>query len=684
MNPIRNLPLKAKLLMMTLLPMAALIFLLFEDISWRYQSLSQADDLQVLVKIAKANGRLAHELQKERGMSAGFIGSKGSSFADALPGQRQQVDAMLVEWQGIMANVALDDYALVAGAIREASSALAQLQATRTGVSSLQQPLAEVLKYYTGTIRQLLELPAQATNYTSDGDIARMLQAYYSFLQGKERAGIERAVLSNVFAADQFAEGLYTRFIRLETEQQAFFASYLAFAGDASKRAFNEFNQSQQERQVQALRQQAHDRHLSGGFNIKPPDWFAAATARINLLKQLEDGLEDTLQEVAASKLHSAERSLWINLTLGIGALLLTALVVYLVSVAIYQQTSRLFSAISRATSELDLSVRVPRLSDDELGQLAAAFNSFLIRIEETIGKFTAHATELNLSAMQNQMTVKLSTRGMQVQQDETSASATAVNQLEQATQEIATSIQTVSDRADEAGHIANDGVKVVSRSLENIDHLNESMTRAADVIQQLHKSSDSIGGVLEVIRTIAEQTNLLALNAAIEAARAGEQGRGFAVVADEVRALAQKTQESTQEITRIVSQFQQDSHHAFKAVEESQQVAAETVTLSGSLSTELGKIQQSISSIQNMTDQVASAAEQQVATNRELTQGIVAIHKLSESTAATGSFMLKTSGQQRELADQLQTLAQQFRLSDDKQVALKPARRVAGSRTNR
>ncbi|MEK9764988.1 MAG: methyl-accepting chemotaxis protein, partial [Thalassolituus sp.] len=202
---------------------------------------------------------------------------------------------------------------------------------------------------------------------------------------------------------------------------------------------------------------------------------------------------------------------------------------------------------------------------------------------------------------------------------------------------------------------------QVVDSSVSKIASLESQMTEVSGVIRELHGSSESIGGVLNVIKAIAEQTNLLALNAAIEAARAGEQGRGFAVVADEVRTLAQRTQESTQEIEQIVGKFQKEAQDAYTAVDASQVAVTETVSLSGTLMKELSTIKGVVDEIRNMSEQIAAAAEEQVQTNQEVSERTTRIFSISKHTAATGNFMSKTSKIQRELAANLQEKAARF-----------------------
>ena len=671
MNWISAWPVRAKLLSMVLIPMLALLVAFGVIVVGNYDRMTENQHIQILVALAQEQGLLAHELQKERGMSAGFLSSKGAAFKDALPRQHQEADRMLAQWQQLIARTDVGNYPKLAEVLASIRSDLGQLATTRSGVMALGIPPAEAIGFYTGLIDRLLLVAAVTSEYTHDGEVSRSLQAYYNLLQAKERAGIERAVLSAAFAADGFANGLYNRFMRIDTEQAAYFQSFQRFATVDGVRQLQDFMASGENREVERLRKLAHDKSASGGFAINPESWFSASTARLELLKKLESHLEENLMALVGQSLQKSWQYFWFSLTAALVVLLLTVALTQVIYSLLYRQIKALHAGITRISDQLDLSVRVPVLMADELGDASKAFNQLVHKLEETVASIADCSTELHLIAIQNHMTISLSTRSMQAQQDETASAATAVTELEQATQEIASSILHVADKADQANKTVEVSGAAVDKSLEFIGSLNVQMDQAAGVIQDLNRSSGAISGVLEVIRNIAEQTNLLALNAAIEAARAGEQGRGFAVVADEVRSLASKTQDSTAEISRIVGQFQQDSQRAFGSVQQSQSVAQQTVELSATVAQELDHIREAIRSIRDMTDQVASAAEEQVATNKELTRNMTSIHRLSESTTATGGFMRKTGVQQRELAEKLMAQANRFRLTDRKPLVM-------------
>ena len=519
-----------------------------------------------------------------------------------------------------------------------------------------------MLTYYTSTIDRLLVIPAMATTYTSDGATIRQLQAYYSFLQGKERAGVERAVLSNVFGRDRFTPELFTRFVRLVSEQDAHLQTFSRLAGKDILSRYDDFLSSPASTDVSRMRDVAFSRQQDFGIDAKA--WFTNATARINALKQLEDQQEHQLAEHALAELGRIRAEAWTGSIIAAVIIILTLILATLLSVWMYRQIMALQTGLNHAGRDLELDHRIAVTLGDELGEAAQDANRMFERMGDMVRRIRSISDQLTLISMQNHVTISLSTKGMNLQQDETGKVVTAVSQQEIATQDIASSMQQVADQTESANTITLQSGAAVERSVQVIRQLDERMLQVSAVIRDLHSSSDSIGGVLSVIKNIAEQTNLLALNAAIEAARAGEQGRGFAVVADEVRTLAQRTQESTAEIENIIGRFQQESRRAFDAVETSQQAVEETVSLATGLTGELDKIENAIAVIRDMTDQVAAAAEEHVATNKEVSGSIRSIYKIAEHTVATSNFMSKTAKEQRELAGQLRGLAGQFSVS--------------------
>ena len=228
---------------------------------------------------------------------------------------------------------------------------------------------------------------------------------------------------------------------------------------------------------------------------------------------------------------------------------------------------------------------------------------------------------------------------------------------------EVAANAASAAHGAGEADSEARHGQQVVSEAIQVINELAAEVQSSTDVIQELEAESANIGAVLDVIRGIADQTNLLALNAAIEAARAGEQGRGFAVVADEVRTLASRTQQSTGEIQAIIQSLQARAAAAAEAMAAGRNKAEASVVKAGAAGESLAKITTAVASINDMNTQIASAAEEQSAVSDEINRNTVSIHDLAETSAAAGQQTASQAAQLESLANDVQAHMAQFRV---------------------
>jgi methyl-accepting chemotaxis protein len=274
-----------------------------------------------------------------------------------------------------------------------------------------------------------------------------------------------------------------------------------------------------------------------------------------------------------------------------------------------------------------------------------------------------ASAGELGVAARRLTGVAEESNRTVGSQLGEIDQVAAAMRQMTATIQEVAANATSAAHGAGEADDEARHGQKVVSETIKVINELAAEVQNSADVIQHLEAESTNIGAVLDVIRGIAEQTNLLALNAAIEAARAGEQGRGFAVVADEVRHLASRTQQSTGEIRTIIQSLQGRAAAAAEAMAAGRARAEASVAKAGAAGESLAKITRAVASINDMNTQIASAAEQQSAVSEEINRNTACIHGLAEASAAGGQQTASEAAQLEALAADVQTRVAQFRI---------------------
>ncbi len=315
------------------------------------------------------------------------------------------------------------------------------------------------------------------------------------------------------------------------------------------------------------------------------------------------------------------------------------------------------------AKGEGDLTQRLSYSANDELGDLSSDINLFINKLQRVIKEVTEHSSHLSTAANEMLGVSRTTHDDLQDQSAQTDQLATAMNQMTSTVHEVAVSAQNAAQGAEAAQQHTTDGFNVMTESIAEIDTLASQITTAAAAIKDLETDSDNIGGVLDVIKNIAEQTNLLALNAAIEAARAGEQGRGFAVVADEVRTLASRTQQSTTEIERMIEKLQTASKGAVVEMQKSQDSANSGKEKMAETGHALTKIRDSVDSISDLNMQIASAAEQQSQVAEEINRNVVRINAAGESTSDGAQRASTSSKELTQIADQLQQLVQQFKV---------------------
>jgi methyl-accepting chemotaxis protein len=270
----------------------------------------------------------------------------------------------------------------------------------------------------------------------------------------------------------------------------------------------------------------------------------------------------------------------------------------------------------------------------DEYAWMGWEYTTARKAFKEMIEKIIANASQLASAADQLSSVTEQSNSGVMRQQSEIGQVATAMNEMSATVTEVSKNASNAATAAQEADEQAKNGCDVVNTTVQTINNLATEVERTSEVIENLKGDSISIGTVLDVIRDIAEQTNLLALNAAIEAARAGEQGRGFAVVADEVRTLASRTQQSTREINDMIERLQNGANQAVSVMEMGRSKAVESVEQAAKAGEALQAITGVVDNIKSMNMQIASAAEEQSSTAEEINRNIVNISEVAQETA--------------------------------------------------
>ena len=315
------------------------------------------------------------------------------------------------------------------------------------------------------------------------------------------------------------------------------------------------------------------------------------------------------------------------------------------------------------STGDGDLRRRIDVKGNDGIDVLGNIFNGFIEKLQDIMGQVVTDSSNLvGVASHLNTISASSSSSALQ-QQGQIEQVATAMNEMSATATEVATNARAAATAAETANGDVNTGMAVVEQTVTSINALASEVERANDVIRTLQSDSDEIGSVLDVIRGIAEQTNLLALNAAIEAARAGEQGRGFAVVADEVRTLASRTQESTQEIQKMIERLQSGANDAVNVMEESHIQAKASVDHASKTGGALQKITTAVNSINQMNLEISNAAEQQTSVAHEIDVSLNQINQASHESVSNASEAAQESENLNQLASHLQVLMQQFKV---------------------
>ncbi|MBW0295152.1 methyl-accepting chemotaxis protein [Shewanella xiamenensis] len=368
------------------------------------------------------------------------------------------------------------------------------------------------------------------------------------------------------------------------------------------------------------LARQLHESKSKKEFKALRSIYNAAGEAADNRVKELD--LQATEQATAQTQM-----SVTIATLVAIVALVIAYFGPKIIVNAIQDITNRINDIVD---GDGNLTQRIPITRQDEIGELANAFNLFVAQLQQMVIAIISQTKDVS-HTVENLATKSATTIGISHEQEQfVDTIVTAVNEMSAAVREVASNALHTATEITKVNDQTIEGKKILTQSVHHIQQLSESVKNAVAVIEKLSVNSANIASVLDVIRSIAEQTNLLALNAAIEAARAGEQGRGFAVVADEVRTLASRTETSTQDIQRMIEELQRGVNDAVKSIESGASLTHSTVTLASQTQDALDQILNSTSKVSEMSTQTATATEEQTHVTEEINRNLT---ELSDKT---------------------------------------------------
>jgi methyl-accepting chemotaxis protein len=402
----------------------------------------------------------------------------------------------------------------------------------------------------------------------------------------------------------------------------------------------------------------------TGDYPMDAGQWLGSSTEAINTILDVGASIGVMVGDMVAEELSAVKREMITSLVVLALVLLLGAFSMWVIKSKVISPMHYMNATMSKIEQTGDLTTKLEVASHDEIGQMAGAFNAMIDKFHDIIKSIHASTEHLASSSEELSASSVQIAEGTRQQSSRASQVSTAAQEMSATLTEVVKSVSGASDAARDASEVALKGGDTVSSTVDSMNGISETAKESSVIITALGAKSEEIGNIINVIDDIADQTNLLALNAAIEAARAGEQGRGFAVVADEVRKLAEKTMTATKEIGGMIQAMQEETRKAIASVENEVAAVESGVKLASDAGESLSEIVGKVDMVTKMIEQISTASEQQSAATDQISSDIDSVATVVNETSASAEQISKASQEIAELAAGLKANVEMFKVS--------------------
>ncbi|WP_404399348.1 methyl-accepting chemotaxis protein [Idiomarina seosinensis] len=576
MKWLKNLSMRNKLLLLILPTLVLLVLLAIGSSGATYQRYAEADRVESLTRITAASQPVIDAMQRERGLSAlAFASNFDSESQQNLQNQRGKTDSAISEFLSVVKQ--FQQQQSLPDSARQRIELLQSRDLTRwrEQIDSGNMDSQQMAATYTQRIIALMGIIDDVIKESTAAEITRLLSLYSQLANMAEEAGQERAAVASYLAGNNYDLNAVAQLNRRAGQQVGLLTNATEAAGEQLQSTLENLADSEQLATVEQIRRQLLTDQVFR--QVSPSDWFTASSAYVEKIHQTSNTVVDTVNAAAQQEASDSMSSFWLLTLITVVVIVIIITLTTVILLGIYSQVRGLLHNIDFVMTNKDLTHKVQSKSTDELGRIGSAFNELLSKFSESLQKIDKMSVQLATATEETSSTAGQNTDQIERQQKQIEQVAAATDEMTATAREISENIQAVADAASNSTQSKEKGAAAVRESITSVKSLSESVGNVGDVIGKLQERSADINRVIDVINNVAEQTNLLALNAAIEAARAGEHGRGFAVVADEVRQLASQTHNSTTEIDEMLATFRQLSDTAYNDISQSQSVAAAT-----------------------------------------------------------------------------------------------------------